>query len=93
MSKAGKVVLLKVVATVIPIYAMGVAALPNEICSDIEIMMNKFFWRSSSQQSGMSWMTWRRMVGPLVCGSLGYKVLKEFNLAMLAKQGWRLMTC
>ena len=43
LSRAGRSVLLKAVASAIPIYAMGVALLPDLVCEGIEKMMNGFF--------------------------------------------------
>ena len=37
-------------------------------------------------------MCWENLCVPKNQGGMGFKLLKEFNLALLAKQGWKLQT-
>ncbi|XP_060961965.1 uncharacterized protein LOC133032133 [Cannabis sativa] len=65
LSRAGKEVLLKSVAQSLPNYAMSIFLIPKGICDELEKMMCKFWWKSSSKGgTGIHWMNWDRMCAP-----------------------------
>lgn len=92
VSRAGKSVLIKNVAQAIPAYTMSCFLLPKSLCQDLEVMFNKFWWRSSGDSGkGLNWLAWKAMTGSKAQGGLGFRSLYGFNIALLGKQCWNML--
>lgn len=92
ISKAGKLTLLKTAAQSIPNFWMNLLLIPLDICDTIEKKMNAFWWLNGGRSGGIKWLSWDKLCEVKETGGLGVKKLREFNISMLAKQAWRLVT-
>ena len=58
LSKAGKEILIKVIAQAIPTYAMSCFDLTKMLCDDIGKMINRFWWAHQDKENKIHWLSW-----------------------------------
>ncbi|KAL0413190.1 UNVERIFIED_CONTAM: hypothetical protein Sradi_1520700 [Sesamum radiatum] len=90
LSKAGRAVFLKTVIQTIPTYVMQCFRLPDSLLGEIESMMSIFFWNRGTTTK-IYCLSWDKLCNCNEDGGLGFRQLKDCNLALLVKQAWRVV--
>ncbi|XP_048613347.1 uncharacterized protein LOC125587196 [Brassica napus] len=93
LSKGGKEVMIKFILLALPTYVMSTFLLPLEICENLASAIAQFWWSSNPPKRGIHWAKWENVCLPKEEGVIGFCLIHEFNLALLAKQLWRLVQC
>jgi hypothetical protein len=93
LSQAGKTVLVKVVASAIPSYAMSTFLLPDGLCHQLDRAFINFWWGFPKDKArNLSLKSWESLCLPKDQGGLGFRLMKEVNLSLISKLGWKLFS-
>ena len=71
---------------------MSCFQLPKILCDDLERMMINFWWGQRHQETKLAWMIWKKLCKSKLYGGMRFRNLEAFNLALLAKQGWQILS-
>jgi hypothetical protein len=91
MSQAAKEALIKSIAQALPVYVMGVFKLPAGLCDKLTKMIRRFWWGAEKGKHKTHRISWDVLMRPKYHGSIGFRHMRLFNQALLARQAWRLI--
>lgn len=90
--KAGRPVMIKSILQALPLHVMSCLKIPQSIFSLLKKNIKKFYWGGTHMNKKIHWVSWTHLCDKKAEGGLGLRKFDPFNQALLAKQGWNILT-
>lgn len=84
--------LINSVLSSLPLYFFSFYKAPRKVLEEMIRLQRQFLWAGGIERRAVSWVKWSAVCKPKRNGGLGIKNLEAFNIALLAKWEWRLIT-
>lgn len=91
LNRAGKLCLIKLVVSSIPVYEMQVAGIPSSVCTKIDQACRRFLWSADTNKKGWHLVGWDRVTTVRDARDLGIRDTRKANTALRGKLVWRLL--
>ncbi|KAI3793650.1 hypothetical protein L1987_36270 [Smallanthus sonchifolius] len=91
LSIGGRITLIRAVLESLPIYYFSLYRAPVQVINELEAKIRNFLWGGDGNNRKMHWVAWERVSLSKELGGLGISRLKNINIALLAKWGWRFL--
>ena len=89
LSRAGRLVLIKVVLNNFPLYFLSIFKIPKKVAVKIVQLQRNFFWSINGSKKGLSLISWENTQKPRIYGGLAVGDIIIKNAALLFKWWWR----
>jgi len=93
LSQVGKSTLIKTVVSTLPSYAMSSFLFLDALCKKLDRAFKNLWWGFPKDKTrNLSLKSWNSMCLPKDQGGLGFRLMKDVNLSMISKLGWKLLS-
>jgi hypothetical protein len=92
LSFGGRITLINSVLTSLPLYFFSFYKAPRCVIQQLVRIQRNFLWGSGIENKKICWIKWDQICLPRDKGGLGVKNLELFNLALLSKWKWRMLS-